>query len=712
MKKLTRIFLFFGSLLLLMGIFFVIPVQIPVQQRWVFYDRQGSVLFSEKNFSTTSSPDFIALEPWVSSIEDNSFRSHSGVSIVSLFRATKQNFQEKSVVSGGSTLTMQLARQLFLAEESHSFSYKLKQIFWALKLETRLTKDEIFNLYAQRVYLGSGATGFDGAAKRYFSKDVPALTLGERAVLVGTLPRPDTWNPLANAEMAKQRRNLVLSQWAEQGLITPEELIFWKETPLLLHPTESTEIHAPHFVFWVKQQLAPLISSHVPEVHVRTTLDKNSYQSILQLVRKVTENSEHKNISNASVVVLNSQGEIEVMLGSVDFFNTGIDGNVNLSTASREMGSTLKPFLFALALESGFSPTDELLDERQSFLSDSGAYSPRNYDPQKEYGSVRFREALAGSYNISAVSLLDKMGVEPFYAFLKKIGFHIEKTPAETGLALVLGSGESRLIDLTAAFQIFPQKGFLLPLKYFSSVTDGNGNILVDPKTFYPEKKRVMSLSTAEWIIHVLSDKIARWSNFPQGNALELEFDTLAKTGTSQDFRDNFVVGASSQYTVGVWAGNADGTPMRASSGLSGAGPIWQGVMQSIHTEPPSPFSFQSQRKEAEICRRPSSNLGSNSNSSCPEKITEFLTEKELADMSQKIVINSQGIRISFPNQGDRFHRDSKISVRTKNSKGAVQIFLDGKKTPAVLENLSLGRHVIRVESDGESDEIEVFVEF
>ncbi|NJP03690.1 hypothetical protein HC823_00135 [Candidatus Gracilibacteria bacterium] len=284
-----------------------------------------------------------------------------------------------------------------------------------------------------------------------------------------------------------------------------------------------------------------------------------------------------KTFQNASVVVLNSLGEIEVMLGSVDFFDDQIDGNVNLSTAYREMGSTLKPFLFALALESGFSPADELKDERQSFASELGSYSPRNYDPHKEYGQVRFREALAGSYNISAVALLDKMGVESFYGFLQAIGFRIEKTPAETGLALVLGSGESRLIDLVRAFQIFPQKGQLLPIRFFTSVEDAHENVLFGAKTFYPSSKAVVSVSTAEWIIHALSDKTARWSNFPQGNALELEFDAMAKTGTSQDFRDNYVVGASSQYTVGVWAGNADGTPMRASSGLSGAGPIWQG---------------------------------------------------------------------------------------------------------------------------------------
>ncbi|NJP03689.1 hypothetical protein HC823_00130 [Candidatus Gracilibacteria bacterium] len=162
----------------------------------------------------------------MTSIEDRKFRSHVGVSISSLFRATRQNIQENRVVSGGSTITMQLARQLFLAEGSHSFSYKLKQIFWALKLESRFTKDQIFDLYAKRVYLGSGAHGFDGAARRYFSKEVGALTIGERAVLVGILPRPDAWNPLADLEMASARRNLVLSQWVDQKLITEAERVF------------------------------------------------------------------------------------------------------------------------------------------------------------------------------------------------------------------------------------------------------------------------------------------------------------------------------------------------------------------------------------------------------------------------------------------------------------------------------------------------------
>ena len=699
-------------------IFFVIlfflwilsPLIIREDQKWVFYDRTGKILFSEKmSFQETTESSFDEIKRVLIAVEDKRFYEHSGVDLIAVFRAFWLNLNSDAIVSGASTITMQLSRILFLQNEPHDFWYKFRQVLYAWKLEWLYSKEEILKMYLNRVYFGQNVTGISAAAKRYFSKIPEALTFGEIATLVGIIPRPDTWNPLSDFAKSQERKNIVLARLNKQDLITSEDLQFFSENVIILKPFFEDQIHAPHFVLWAKEKLKSYIPADVSLVQVYTTIDKIKYQKILNLTRENLENYKTKNISNVSVVGISlPKNELRIMLGSVDFFEKDIAGAVNMSTSLRELGSTLKPFLFAFALDNGFSPVDELEDERDSYLTERGSYSPRNFDPHREYGRVRFREALAGSYNIAAVNLLHRVGVGIFHDFLQSLGLSLHQSSGNIGLSLILGTGESSLLDLTQAYSIFPQKGDLKPIKYFSHVIDEKGEIVLEWEYLVSKDDEIITSSSAEWIMHVLSDKESRWQNFSRGNPLEMEFEVGAKTGTSQDFRDNYVVGFSSDYVTGVWVGNADGTPMHTSSGIDGAGPVWQGVMRVLHDYFPQDFVYNSERKDVQICKLPWENYPE-----CGEITTEFLTVSEIEKLQKNDDYQSPKLEIAFPGDGDKFHKDSSILIKVRNAvdEENVKFYLDGKPIDPIISSMKPGVHQISVENNGEKNEIEILVE-
>jgi membrane carboxypeptidase/penicillin-binding protein PbpC len=712
-QRMKKIFL--SSLVfffLLLGVCFLVPLEIPVNQQWSFYDHNGELLYSEKPYmgvEETNENDLFF--QYLIAIEDQDFYAHVGVDFGSLGRAFVQNLYSGEVVSGASTLTMQLARILFLPEANHDWWYKIRQIWYALKLEQQMTKDEILNLYADQVYLGQGAVGFDAAAYRYFSKSLRRLDLSEMAMLIGIIPRPDAWNPISDLDQAENRKNMVLAQLRDRDFISDEDADRFSASSLVLDVSNKNSVHSPHFVFWAHNQLRPRISDDLREVRVYTTLDKAKYERALDIVRKnIERNQQTKHMSNASVVGLSvPDNRLEVLLGSSDFFDTSRSGQVNMATATRELGSTLKPFLFALALEEGFSPLDVVHDERQSFVTDEGSYSPRNFDPHTEYGMVRFRESLSNSYNISAVDLLNRLGVGRFVDFLSRFGFSLDSSARDIGLSVVLGTGESSLLDLVRAYSVFSHQGQLLPVQFFDRVVDGHGETVLRWDDFVSNRpSSVLDIDSAEWVIHALSDQSARWKNFSRGNPLELEFETASKTGTSQDFRDNYVVGFSSDYVVGTWVGNTDGTPMITSSGVEGAGPIWQSVMRMIHDEVPDDFEYHGNRKQTPVCR-----WAWESYPECAEQYQAFVLDSDIEKLKSSSLSHQEPkLRIAFPGDGDVLHRDSSLLIQVRNAPSdKVQYFVDGNPTSNIIESLNPGPHTVRVEYQNEWDEIEIFVE-
>ncbi len=693
----------FLSIILALGWFCPLPEKTEVPTSFSFYDRNGSLLYKEAGFETTSetAPEF--LKSALIALEDKNFKTHAGVDLMALARAMKQNLLSGETVSGASTITMQLARLKFLEMERRDWWYKLRQTFWALKLEQKLSKAEILEQYLNRVNLGHNVQGFHAAAEHYFSKQLDQLSVAELATLLAIVQNPSQFNPISNPDLALTRRNLMLRRLYEADLIETPDYTYWVTQPIKLQPNVDNFIVAPHFVFWVKRQLAD-IRFPAKEINIYTTLDKTLYQDSLNILQETLKREQQtKKMHNGAIVVLDDQNDIRVLVGSPDFFEATIDGAVNLATSPRQTGSVLKPFLYALALQKGWSPAQALNDQKTIFPE---GYLPRNFNIEEENGLVRFREALANSYNIAAVDLLNRIGVDPFYAFLQSLGFGLQQEAETLGLSLVLGSAQTSLLSLTQGYSIFTHQGELKPLNFIQSVETATGTVIYEPEK--EPIKKVISTDTAEWVQQVLSDNQARWKNFSRGNSLELAFPSGAKTGTSQEFRDNWVLGFSPRYTVGVWVGNADGTPMVSSSGMQGAGPIWQKVMQRLHRhKPPLAFSYKGTRSLKTLCRRPGQ-------TDCSEKVTAFLTPLDLDLLSQPEPLVEPGFSIVYPAENDVFAAGSDLLLQVRGSESEVDYYRHNGviSQGPIFENLTLGDHVFEaVNLDGNSAIVHIQVE-
>lgn len=670
-------------------------------QAWFFYDNQGALLYQERISGGEGVEGNAFFRQAIVALEDQNFYHHKGVDFKAVVRAMRQNIGAESRISGASTISMQLARLKFLESEPRNWWYKIRQTFYAFKLEQQLTKEAILDAYLARINFGSGAVGLTAAAERYFSKTPDQLSVLESVVLLAIVPNPTAFNPMNQAAVATERQQLVLSRLAQTKVITPQEYEFWRQKLVVLQPGAKAEITAPHFVFWLKESLADL-SLESEEVHVYTTLNKSAYQASLKILRATLERlGPEKHLSNGAIVVLDKNNRLEVMLGSADFFDADISGAINMALAPRQTGSVLKPLLFALAIDQGWSPLEGLRDLKTIFPS---GYLPRNFDIQEENGIVRFREALANSYNIAAVDLLQRVGVEPFYQFLQALGLGLRLPAEEYGLSLILGSAEASLFNLTQSFSVLTHQGELKNVKFLRRIEDEQGRILFTPP---PQSvKSILSRDGAEWGQQVLSDKVARWKNFSRGNSLELPFPSGAKTGTSQGFRDNWVIGFSPRYTVGVWVGNADGKPMQSSSGMQGAGPVWQGVMQHLHPEFSPDFSYQGERALVSVCRRPGE-------TDCAEKVTAFVLEKEQQKREEPLA-KALAVEIFYPRSGDVFASGSEVLLQWRGGGEAVRpLFkLDGVVSAGpIFSELEKGTHRLLVKQGETEDWVEIRVQ-
>lgn len=684
--------------------FLLWPWPETAQPRWFFYDRTGEILYQEP----AQISDAGARNPWLEEalivLEDQHFYRHVGVDPLAVLRAFGQNWREGEVVSGASTLTMQLARLRFLSGETRNLWYKVRQSLYALKLEWWFSKPEILRQYLQRLNLGQGQFGLQAAAHYYFGKTVDQLSKGEAVALLATIPNPSRFNPVSDPVRAKQRQQLVFDRLHQAGLLTSEEYDYWRSRSPQLQPSSLPSITAPHWVFGLKQQLsAEPWAQHAPQIHVHTTLDKAQYQDALRVVRQTLQRlGPDKKITNAAVVVLDGNNQVRVLLGSPDFFDPHIDGMVNMATARRLSGSVLKPFLYALALEEGWSPLAGVRDLRTVFAD---GYLPRNFKIEEENGVVRFREALANSYNIAAVDLLQQVGLETFYQFLATLGISLEQDAAHYGLSIILGSAETSLLSLTQAYATFTHQGQWQAAQSVLRVEDQDGRLLYTPPA--ASARQVLSPATAEWGQHVLSDTSARWKNFARGNALELPFAAGAKTGTSQDFRDNWVLGFSPHYTVGVWVGNADGTPMQASSGLQGAGPVWQGIMQSLHADQgTTDFTYQSDRQVQTVCRRPGE-------VACSEQVVAFVRPEALKSEPRRSA-PAAALEIYYPGDGDVFLAGSEVLLQWRGAeRSALEFWLDDQFVDGpIMTDLAVGSHRLVIRTpQGESDSVKIEVQ-
>jgi penicillin-binding protein 1C len=500
--------------------------------------------------------------------EDRRFYSHPGVDPVALFRAARHDLLEGQIAEGGSTITQQVAKLLIQRREGvhrRGIGAKLREMVLALRLEHRFTKREVLALYLNLAAYGNQASGAGRASQIYFGVDPSMLTPAQGAFLAALPQRPTAFNPWKNSATARNRQLAVLRRMEAAGTLTPEQYREAHDERLTLR-RRTAPFHAPHFVEMVRAGLAE--DAQGP---ITTTLDLDLQRDIEGIVAHNRPSLTSHGAANVAVVVLdNRRGEWLAWEGSGGYPDSEHGGSINGPTIPRQPGSALKPFTYALAFEQGHSPASVLPDIPSHFpTAQPGVlYSPRNYDGQYR-GPLLARRALAGSENVPAVALASDVGVATLLRFLQRAGLStFARTPEYYGLGLTLGDAEVRLDELVAAYSTFARDGVWTTPR-----------LLVSSEDRSRKEQRLVSERTAFWITDILSDADARAYIFGRGGDLEFPFPVAVKTGTSQAYHDNWTIGYTRGVTVGVWVGNFDRTPLRGSSGVTGAGPIFHAVM-------------------------------------------------------------------------------------------------------------------------------------
>ncbi len=569
-------------------------------------DRNGKLLYEiyrEQNRTPIKLSD---LPPYVSqatiSIEDKDFFKHSGISLFSGIARALKDMVIGHNLQGGSTLTQQLVKSALLSPE-RTVRRKIREIVLALWTEQLYSKNQILELYLNQVPYGGSAYGIEEAARTYFGKHAKELTLAEAALLAGLPQAPSLYSPFYNLDAAVYRRNEILKKMREQGYITENQRKEAETTKITINPPR-TAIKAPHFVFYVKQQLEKLYSTEQVEeggLNVVTTLDLDTQQEAEKIMKDELEKIKNLNVSNgAALVTRPSTGEILAMVGSVDYFATP-SGAFNVTTALRQPGSSIKPLNYAIGLDRKIvTPSSVFLDVPTCFPSIPTRYCPVNYDGQF-HGPVQLRFALGNSLNIPAVKMLALNGVDNFVASASAFTISTFEDPSRYGLSLTLGGGEVRMVEMAQAFSAFPNRGTPRKVVSILKVQDKLGkelykyqdvNFIADIKQAlkYPNflaiaGKKVVSPETAFLISHILLDNNARMMAFGPSSFLVVPNRAVSvKTGTTDDKKDNWTIGFTPNFLSAVWVGNNDNTPMNPylTSGITGAAPIWNKIMASI----------------------------------------------------------------------------------------------------------------------------------
>jgi len=560
----------------------------------VFYDRDGKVLYDmykDKNRVPVVIEDIPkTLKEATIAIEDKNFYTHGGFSQTGMIRAVFNMFLGRGLQSG-STITQQLIKNVLLTNRQ-TVTRKVQEIILAFEVERRYKKDEILLMYLNEAPYGGSYWGVGTAAKAYFGKSVKDLSLVESAIIAGLPQSPSTYSPfIGKTEAWKNRTKSVLRRMREDGYITKEtESSALKKIETLKFNAPKILIEAPHFVFYVKDQIENEYGSKIIDqgVKIKTTLSLVVQQTVEKIVKEEIEKLKGYNATNGAVVVLDSKtGEILAMVGSYDF-NDEKFGKFNVAELGhRQPGSTLKPFNYGLAFEKGYTPASIFMDVKTTFPNQGGDdYSPVNYDG-KFRGPVQLRFALGNSINVPAVKSLSILGVRDFLTKLDDLGMNAFAPNSENlkrfGLALTLGGGETTLLDLTSAYSVLASGGLKRDVSSISDITNFNGkNIFKKVRT---QEKRVFSPEVSFLLSHILSDNNARMAEFGPNSYLNVPGKTVAvKTGTTDDKRDNWTVGYTKSLTVGVWVGNNDNSPMnpKIASGATGASPIWYRIMREL----------------------------------------------------------------------------------------------------------------------------------
>jgi penicillin-binding protein 1C len=538
------------------------------------------------------------------------------------------------------------------------------------------------------------------AARLYFDKAAQSLSLAEAALLAGIPRAPSIANPFTDRPRAVERQRAVLRQMAEAGVIDAAQHAAALAQPLRLAHRED-RFSAPHFTTWA-------LGRSPPPGRIPTTLDLDLQTEVRRAARRVVrELAAHRVTQAAAVVLDNETGDILAWLGSVDFFEPGA-GQVDMVVGLRQPGSTLKPFVYGLAIEDGFSANTEVPDFPLYFATLSGDYRPRNYD-RRFHGWVTLRAALANSYNVPAVWMVNRLGAPRLLQRLHAVGFsELDRDAAFYGLGLGLGNGEVILLHLANAYRTLARGGEWSAVRWRRDAAVG-------------EPKRVMPAPVAALLTDILSDGAARASAFGYDTPLDVPFPAAAKTGTSTDFTDNWTVGYTSEVTVAVWVGNFDSRPMDGISGITGAGPLWNAVMvAAMAGRDPQPF-HRGGLERVRFCRE----TGTPWTPECAHGFDEWVVPGQATRVPNKTLVRSA--RVVFPDHGDVFQRDADVPARlagirlraeAPESVNAIVWEMDGRPHAEVSRPLELwwslapGTHQLRVWPRGQPEAASPMVTF
>jgi len=575
-----------------------------IEQSTKIFDRTGEVLLYDlhENIQRTVVPfDEISrhVKNATVAIEDAEFYQHHGVRITSFIRAVIVNLLSGKFSQGGSTITQQVIKNALLTQDK-TIARKIKEWALAIKLEQVLSKEEILALYLNEAPYGGTIYGIQEASRTFFNKDAANLTLAESAYLAALPQSPTYYSPYGNhTDDLEERKNLVLEKMLEYGFITQKEFDDAQTETVVFESRPDTRLKAPHFVFYVREYLEQKYGLKAVEergLRVITTLDYELQQRAEEIVYDgAIANEEKFNASNAGLAAVDPKtGQILVMVGSRDYFDEEIDGNVNITLAKRQPGSAFKPFVYATAFRKGLTPDTVVFDLKTQFstecsitdmTSESPCYSPSNYDNIFR-GPMTLREALAQSVNVPAVKVLYLTGLTDSLKTARDMGISTLTDPDRYGLTLVLGGGEVTPLELTGAYGVFANDGVRNPTVAVLRVEDSEGNVLEEYAT---RSSRVLPADVARTVSDVLSDNNARSPAFGERSSLYFPGQQVAvKTGTTNDYRDAWVVGYTPDIAVGMWAGNNDNTPMEKKVAGFIVAPMWNAFMQEALKKYPS----------------------------------------------------------------------------------------------------------------------------
>ena len=563
----------------------------------LLYDIHGSMRRTEVSIGDISQNMLNA----TIAIEDKNFYQHHGFNLSSIVRAFKANLFSGNFTQGGSTITQQVVKNTLLSNKK-TIPRKIKEIVLAIRLEGKYSKDEILNTYLNEMPYGGVIYGVEEASQYFFGKNASDLSIAESAYLASLPKGPTYYSPYGpNRDLLEERKNMVLDEMKNEKLINEEEYNLALEEVVEFVDKRTIGIKAPHFVFFVKQALVEKYGEEMVEnggLKVITTLDWNLQKKSEEiLTKKALENSKKLNASNAGLVALDpNTGQILAMVGSRGYFDEKIDGKVNIALAERQPGSAFKPFVYATVFKKGYSPETVVFDLKtqfstscspNNFTSEDRCYSPTNFG-DKIHGPITLRNALAQSVNIASVKALYLAGISESIDTARDMGIETLTDKSRYGLSLVLGGGEVTLLQMTSAYGVFADEGVRNPETSILEVTDNKGEVL---EKYTPSPKIVLDTEIARTISNILSDNIARAPEFGYNSPLYFpNMDVAVKTGTTNDYRDAWIIGYNNSIVIGVWAGNNDNTPMIQRIAEFSAAPLWHEVMAYAMTKYPASF--------------------------------------------------------------------------------------------------------------------------